>query len=546
MQRSATPLANSPPPCFAWSPPPCRGGSGHCPVARSFRQRSAHPRHELRPLQHLDRRALERIADRLGPALEALLQEPLGDREEGQSVLGPLEAVPLVAEVDVGHGQLLGAHRLDDLVALGLDHARVVLALTDQERHLDRVHPADRRLRHHPRHVRRLGRIADMLVEITLEAGPPVSGEALHQRLEIRRPDDIDAAGEAVGGEGDAHQRRIAAIAAAHDRDLVGGRHPGLHRIVDRVEQVLVHLARPFADAGVDEALPEPRRAAIIDAHHRIAAVRQKLVHRVVAIAVARPRPAMDVEHHRHRPVRPAVAIGIGIGRKRQIADQCQSVLRLHLDRLHRAQAVARQVRAALEQLRQRPALAVVEIGDHGLLGRIGGDRRITPVVADRSDRQLALQLRFQEIEIGLCRGVERRPFAAQVIDRIGERLECHRIGQDVLHVRLVAGRQHRRLERRHVHRDQRRLVPPAAVGPVHRLAVAVEAARAGGKGVLVAEGDRLLPTAIGLTPEIGLPAARRRLRAEADAQLVVSDEIAVTRVLEHLRLGAGPIIDFV
>ena len=61
-------------------------------------------------------------------------QERLGDGVERQPVLRDGKAVPLLRVQHVGHGQILGPHRRDDLVGLGLLDARIVGALADQQR----------------------------------------------------------------------------------------------------------------------------------------------------------------------------------------------------------------------------------------------------------------------------------------------------------------------------------------------------------------------------------------------------------------------------
>src|SRR3546814_545655 len=85
------------------------------------------------------------VADRLGAAAQAGGEEALGHRVEGRVVFRTGEAVAFVGEQHVGHRDALGLHRLDDLVALGLHHARIVGALADQQRLADLVDMGDRR-----------------------------------------------------------------------------------------------------------------------------------------------------------------------------------------------------------------------------------------------------------------------------------------------------------------------------------------------------------------------------------------------------------------
>ena len=112
-------------------------------------------------------------------------------------------------------------------------------------------------------------------------------------------PTMLDGAGERVRRERRPDQRRVAAVAAAHDRHLLRVGVALLDGPVDGVDQVVVHLAGPLAVAGVEELLAEAGRAAEVHLQHRVAAVGQPLRLRVVAPAVARPRPAVDQQHHR-------------------------------------------------------------------------------------------------------------------------------------------------------------------------------------------------------------------------------------------------------
>ena len=63
---------------------------------------------------------------------------------EGTTVFGSLETMPFVGEQYVGHRDLLLLHRLNDLVGLTLFYARVVRALSNQERLLDSLYERQR------------------------------------------------------------------------------------------------------------------------------------------------------------------------------------------------------------------------------------------------------------------------------------------------------------------------------------------------------------------------------------------------------------------
>ncbi len=105
------------------------------------------PRHELRARADLGAGGRERVAEGFKAPAEVRGEERLGDGEEGHVVLGAGKAVALVGEDDVGHGQVLLLHDLDDLIALGDLHARVVRAVADQQRTLDLLHVRDGRAR---------------------------------------------------------------------------------------------------------------------------------------------------------------------------------------------------------------------------------------------------------------------------------------------------------------------------------------------------------------------------------------------------------------
>ena len=91
-----------------------------------------------------DAGAFEVGADRLRAAAQALAQEAFGHCVEGLAVFRALEAVAFVGEQHVGDRDVLGFHRVDDLVAFGLFDAWVVGALADQQRLADLVDVGER------------------------------------------------------------------------------------------------------------------------------------------------------------------------------------------------------------------------------------------------------------------------------------------------------------------------------------------------------------------------------------------------------------------
>ena len=168
--------------------------------------------------------------ERLDPAAQAGAQEGLGAGVEVDAVLGPGEAVPLVRVEDVGHAAAVLLDGGHDLLRLGLLHARVVGALADEERDLDLVGREERRGGPEQRLVG-LG-IAHALVELGDHAAPSRAGCSASSVKRFDGPTMSTAAREDVGREGHAGQRRVAAVGAAHDGDLLRVDPALLHRPV--------------------------------------------------------------------------------------------------------------------------------------------------------------------------------------------------------------------------------------------------------------------------------------------------------------------------
>src|SRR5262249_60556795 len=124
------------------------------------------------------------FAHRLGAAAEVLGQELLGLGVEVETVFRPREAVAFVGVDDIFHRLAGGAQRFDDLIAFGLLDARVVGALTDEERRLDAIDLEERRPALEELWL--LLEAADALVE----EGPhrrPVRWNGLQQRYDVAR-----------------------------------------------------------------------------------------------------------------------------------------------------------------------------------------------------------------------------------------------------------------------------------------------------------------------------------------------------------------------
>ena len=128
----------------------------------------------------------------------------------------------------------------------GLLDARIVGALADQQRLGDGARGMQRRALLQQLAPCLGARIADAAGQV-LEERRPVGRDGRQQRLEVGRADDVDAAAEHVRREGEARQRGIAAVGAAHDGDAARVGDALLHGPCDGVEQVVVHLAAPLA-----------------------------------------------------------------------------------------------------------------------------------------------------------------------------------------------------------------------------------------------------------------------------------------------------------
>src|SRR5207253_9266180 len=113
-----------------------------------------------------------------------------------------------------------------------------------------------------------------------------------------------------------ADQRRIAPVAGPVDGDAlrVGG--AASDGPIDRIDEVIVHLAAPFQVGRVDEALAEADRPPEIHAEDRIAAIGEPLMRRGQGPDVAGPRAAVPQEDHGQGLARS------GAARARDIADQ--------------------------------------------------------------------------------------------------------------------------------------------------------------------------------------------------------------------------------
>jgi hypothetical protein len=136
------------------------------------------------------------------------------------------------------------------LIALGLLHARIVRPLTDEEWAGDAIHTRERRTREQELLPVLGAVIADPLREV-LDLALPVRRDRLEERREVRRTDDVDPAREEVGRERETDERRVSAVAAAQDRDLVLGRDVLADRPPDRIDEIVVVATRAATLNGV-------------------------------------------------------------------------------------------------------------------------------------------------------------------------------------------------------------------------------------------------------------------------------------------------------
>ena len=280
------------------------------------------------------------------------------------------------------------------------------------------------------------GRVADARWNCCDAGGPSRAGWSRAGCRGSTGPTMSTPQAKVVGREGQADQRRVAAVGAAHDRHLVAVVMPLFDRPVDGVEQVVVHLAAPLQVAGVDERLAEAGGAAEVDRQHRVAAVGQPLVLAVVAVGVAPPRarrgrtaPAARACPACRRRWRRCPAAGSG-------RRPASAVARLDLHRVHRLQRRALELGAGDD--RAWSASWPCGRRDRRRCAVTGSRRRSTLSSAGaRGDADLAVQLVFRKSRSALDRRVERRPLGLQIVDRIGLDLAGLRVGH--------ARRRHRR-----------------------------------------------------------------------------------------------------
>ena len=179
-----------------------------------------------------------------------------------------------------------------DLLGLAAVDARIVGALSHQQRSLDLVGGVERRLLHQQFLAVRRTRIGHAQREHFARRFP-VGRNRFEQRNQVRWSDNVHRGGVKIRREGDPGQRGIAAIRAAQNTHALGVGDSLCDQVLHAPREVVLHLAAPLDIAGVEELLPIARRSAEVGLEHRIAAIGEELRQRVVSPFVAPPRAAV-------------------------------------------------------------------------------------------------------------------------------------------------------------------------------------------------------------------------------------------------------------
>ena len=398
-------------------------------------------------------------------------QKRLGDGVERAPVLLTPEPVAFVGVVEIGDGDPALPHRGHDLLRLRDLHARIVRAVRDQERAHD---PADVRERRALREETPplLGRVIarphlpDRLPRL------PVGRDRLEQRDDVRDADVVDGARELLGREGQADERRIAAVASAEDRHALGIGDSLGDRPVDGVDQVVVHLAGPLEVGGVDERFAKARRAAEVHAEHGVASIGQPLMRRREAPGVASPRTTVHVEHQRARHPPRAVA------RQREIRHEREPVTgayrdRFHRDERHRLECLLRRE----EHARSLGDAIVVDDPPRALVALVVDDPvLLVQRLLDPAD--IAVLLLGKPGEVVRVGRIQHVPATAREGDTRGEGAEAPRIERELVEISGGVFRQDAPRTALEILRDHGGRVAVARIEPVELGAVLAEVDR--------------------------------------------------------------------
>ncbi len=341
--------------------------------------------------------------------------------------------MPLVGVDHVGHRLAVGPHGLHDLVRLGDVDPRIVRPLTDDQRRPDLVRVKQRRDLPVQLFVP-LG-ISDPQDQLLLEGGP-VGGYRLKEGLDVAGPDDVDAAGIEIGGEGEARQRRVPAVRAAGNRHLLRIGDPLSDSPARGVGQVMLHGAdAPLLVTGVEERLAEAGGAPKVRLQYRVTAIGEPLGPRVVAPGVSRPGTAMRVQNH-------GQSLGLQAHRQRQIGDHLHAVARLDHQRFPFCESILFELRSVDEQLGQLPRFSIVGvIGKGPVVDLVIDDPDLVGMVPS-GNSEVSAKGRVEHLEVLLHLGVEYLPLGLQVVEL--DRLDPMADGVDLdpAHIAAVIVRQ--------------------------------------------------------------------------------------------------------
>ena len=285
------------------------------------------------------------------------------------------------------------------------------------------------------------------------------------------------------GGFGDARERRVAAIAAAVDRDALGIGQAFGDRPMHAVGDVVLHCEAPLAVARLQVVATVPGRAAVVHLQDRVATVREELNLGVKAPRVAYPRAAVGMHDQGQR----AAIVVLGHG---QVAGDHAAIARGVANRLHRRELVRVEPRREVEQRHQAKA--------GGAAGVLGVERRVEQQVAP----ERAVAGRMHDIALfGLGKARQVVFVAGQLgvherLERLAARVPKHLVGlvgfkgdaarnaplfgaQEVRHVDLVVLKdQLADAARVGIHLKDRRALAPDVTGDPQVLVVKRKAER--------------------------------------------------------------------
>ena len=255
-----------------------------------------------------------------------------------------------------------------------------------------------------------LRRIADGAASeqasIDIPAGVRIVRE--HER-EIADPGDAHGAAEELGRPDRAHQRRVAAIAAAVDADALRLSDALRGKPLRTGRDVVLHRPAPLAIAGELERLAEAVGAAELRLQDRVAARCQQLDDRVPLPAIAHDRSAVH-EDDRWQ-------ITTGAGGQREVCRDLEPVERLVAHDPHGAHGAAVDLRLARLDLAQRMRRQIEQIPG----ARIDVARRRDE---DTAGAQAAAQDVRPPGQGGIDRLLDPRPLRIEPMDR-GLHAEC-------------------------------------------------------------------------------------------------------------------------